>query len=122
MNGLFRYCSLSLVATGLLCAQGFTSGSSGADGALNYLTPGTYNFDPDALHLNPAGDNIFHFTTINIVNGVILTMKASYLRNKPVIWLASGDVTIAGRLVLDGTDAAPLSGPDWITARAPAEP
>jgi hypothetical protein len=43
----------------------FSSGSTGSDGALNLTTPGTTVFDPVAMGLNPAGDNIFNFTTIN---------------------------------------------------------
>ena len=102
----------------------FSSGSNGSDKALNYTTPGQYNFDPVALGLNPAGDNIFNFTSINIASGVVLALRNSYLRGKPVIWLATGDVNIAGDLVLDGQNAPNLAsyGADWISYRVPSEP
>jgi hypothetical protein len=123
-----RYGSSGLATAILFCsfapAQSFSSGSTGSDGALTYLTPGTYNFDPKALGLNPAGDNIFNFTTINIAANVTLTLQNNYLRGKPVVWLATGNVTIAGSLVLDGASGANLSaaGSDWITQRAPTTP
>jgi hypothetical protein len=81
----------------------FSSGSTGADGALTYTTPGTYYFNPKAANppLNPAGDNIFNFTTINIAAGVRLKLSSIYLTG-PVVWLASGDVTINGVIDLDG--------------------
>jgi hypothetical protein len=105
----------------LAAAQPFSSGSTGSDGALNYPTPGTYNFDPKALGLDPAGDNIFNFTTINIASGVTLTLQNNYLRGKPVVWLASGNVTIAGTLSVDGGSGVNLAnaGADWITQRVP---
>ena len=121
----------SCLAPALLCgvgmAQPFTSGSTGSDSALNYTTAGTYNFDPVALGLNPAGDNIFNFTTINIAAGVTLTLQNNYLRGKPVVWLATGNVTIAGTLVLDGQSGVNISttsypGADWISQRVPTIP
>jgi hypothetical protein len=102
----------------------FSSGSDTSDGALSFITPGTYNFDPTALGLNKSGDNIFNFTTINIGTGVTLNLQNSYLRGKPVIWLATGNVSIAGTLVLDGAGGQNLSayGADWISQRYPTQP
>jgi hypothetical protein len=87
-------------------AQGFSSGSTGADGALDFsqTAPGTVvEFNPAAFNppLDPDGDNIYHFTTINIPAGVTVKLSAKYL-NGPVVWLATGDVQISGTLDLTG--------------------
>ena len=100
----------------------FSSGSTGADGALNFTTPGTVIFDPAVLGLNAAGDNVFNFTTINIGTGVTVKLTASHVRYKPVVWLASGNVTIAGTLDLSGAPGPVIvAGSPWST-RGPAEP
>ena len=109
------------VMTPALHAQ-FSSGSNGSDGALNYTTPGTYIFDPQVLSLNPAGDNVFNFTTINVASGVTLVMTADVLRNRAVVWLASGAVTIAGALNLQGANGAAMSVINPGQARYPAMP
>jgi hypothetical protein len=101
-------------------AQPFSSGSTGTDGALNLTTPGTIDFDPAALGLNPAGDNVFNFTTINIGPGVIVKMRASKLREKSVVFLATGAVTIAGTLDVSGADG--YAGGSSVSLRAPSEP
>jgi hypothetical protein len=99
--------------------QTFSSGSTGADGALNYSTPGTYYFDPRSFTppLNPTGDNIFNFTTINIAQGVTLKMSSKVLTG-PVYWLASGAVTINGTLDLSGEDGYPIT--NVVSLRLPA--
>jgi len=100
-------------------SQTFSSGSNGSDGPLNFNTPGTIDFDPAALGLNPAGDNIFNFTSINIAAGVTVNMRASKLRERSVVWLAMGAVTIAGTLNLSGANGYL---PGSAAARAPSEP
>jgi len=90
---------LALCAPGLLLAQ-FTTNSTGADGAYSPTVSG--DFDPVALGINAAGDNVFNFTTINIPVGVTIKLRASKLRNQAVTWLATGNVTIAGTLDLSG--------------------
>jgi len=100
----------------------FNSGSTGSDGALNYTTAGTYTFDPQVLGLYPAGDNVFNFTTINIGANVTLNMPADVLRNRAVIWLASGNVTIAGTVNLAGANAATMSSSNPGQNRYPAMP
>src|SRR5260221_505755 len=113
-------CKLALAAT--LAAAGlygqFNSGSNGSDGALSFATPGTVDFDPVALGKDADGDNIFHFTTINIAAGVTVKLRASKLRNSSVVWLASGPVTIAGTLDLSGGDGGAAAN----APHAPAEP
>ncbi len=73
--------------------QTFDSGSTGADGA----------FAPTAsttIALPPSG--VFNFTTINIPSGVTVKF-ARNATNTPVTLLASGNVTIAGIIDLNGT-------------------
>jgi hypothetical protein len=84
-------------------SQTFSSESTGADGALNLTTPGTLVFDPKAFQpaLNPAGDNIFNFTTINIASGVTVRLSGKILTG-PVYWLAQGAVQIAGTIDISG--------------------
>jgi hypothetical protein len=76
-------------------ALAFNSGSTGADGA---FSP-TVNTE---LELPPSG--VFNFTTVNIPSGVTVTFKRN-ATNTPVVWLASGNVTIAGSVSLIGRDA-----------------
>jgi len=85
----------------------FTSGSTGSDGAYNPTASG--DFDPIALGLDPSGDNVFNFTTIDIPAGVVIKLRASKLRNAAVTWLATGNVTIAGTLDLSGAAGAALN-------------
>ena len=87
-------------------AQTFNSGSNGSDGALNLATPGTILFDPRALNLDADGDNVYHFTTINIGPGVIVKLRANLVPG-PVFWLAQGTVTIAGTIDLNGENGHP---------------
>jgi hypothetical protein len=86
--------------------QTFDSGSTGADGPLTYTTPGTYVFDPKKFTppLNPAGDNVFHFTTITIAAGVTVRLPGDVL-NGSVVWLAKNEVKIDGTVDLSGQNA-----------------
>jgi hypothetical protein len=84
--------------------QQFSSGSTGADGALNITAPGVTYLDPKAMSINPKGDNIFHFTTITIARGSIL--KISELKvHGPVFFLAQGDVVISGAIDVRGDNS-----------------
>ena len=86
-------------------SQTFSSGSTGADGALNITAPGVTYFNPAALNLNPAIPNIFNFTTINIATGSTLRLSEEIFHG-PVFWLASGAVTINGTIDLSGQNGA----------------
>src|SRR5881296_335327 len=70
----------------------FSSGSTGADGALNVTSNTTLDLPPDG---------IFNFTTINVASGATLTFKRNAL-NTPVYLLASGDVVITGTIDVSG--------------------
>src|SRR6202521_6065589 len=94
---LLRFLAVVAVITGapFVRSQTFNSGSTGTDGPLNLMTPGIINFDPVALGLHPAVENVFNFTTINIAAGVTVNLTSKVLTG-PVYWLATGNVTIAG--------------------------
>jgi hypothetical protein len=87
-------------------AQDFDSGSTGADGALTFAAnAGTIDFDPTTYtpRLDPEVDNVYHFTSITIPAGTTVRLSARTLpEGRPVHWLASGAVTIAGTLDLAG--------------------
>lgn len=74
----------------------FVSGSTGADGA----------FSPTAnttVQLPPSG--ILNYTTVNIPSGVTVTFTKN-ATNTPVYMLATGTVTIAGTIKVDGGSVA----------------
>lgn len=82
----------SLAATG----QTFSSGSTGADGPLNHTAGGT-----TTLTANATG--VYNFTTVNVAANTTLRFVKN-AANTPVVILATGDVTIAGSLVVSGID------------------
>jgi hypothetical protein len=104
--------ALAIVVAGISPrAQSFSSGSDGSDGALTVAAnQGTIIFDPrDTVRwgrvLDPDGDGVYNFTTIVIGSGSTLRLQGDKV-NKPVFWLASGDVIINGALDLSGASAA----------------
>lgn len=89
---------LSTIAIMMLPASqvfAYTSGSTGSDGAFNPLV--------DTEVVLPA-DGIFNYTTINIPAGVTVTFRRNQV-NTPVTWLATGDVTIDGKVILSGKNS-----------------
>ena len=108
--------------TGAALYGQFTSGSTGADGAYSPTVSGDFEIGS----LDPDGDNVFNFTTINIPAGVTIRLRGSKLRNRAVTWLASGAVTIAGTLSLDGATPATINTNDGnaaiAAARIPPDP
>jgi len=85
--------TLLLLLAGLCpLAYGFDSGSTGADGAFNPTTNTVLQLPPDG---------VFNFTTVNIPAGVAVTFKKN-ANNTPVYILATGDVTIAGTISVNG--------------------
>jgi hypothetical protein len=99
---------LLVLSPSYLPAQTFDSGSDGSNGALNLTLAGAdpdgiIIFDPQAMGLVPDENNAYHFTTINVESGVTVKLRADILGvGIPVIWLATGDVTIDGTLDLNG--------------------
>ena len=96
---------LAVIAFVPAFAQTFSSGSTGADGALNLSTPGTVVFDPKTFTppLDPDGDGIYNFTTITIGAGVTVRLRGDVIA-APVVWLAQGAVQIAGTIDASGQD------------------
>ena len=84
--------------------QQFSSGSTGADGPLNINAPGVTYLDPKAMKIDPAGDNIFNFTTITVAVGSILKISEVKIHG-PVYFLAQGDVVLNGVIDLRGDDS-----------------
>ena len=89
--------TLALVAVG----QPFSSGSTGADGALD-LTSGDR-----VVQLPDSG--ILNYTTVNIPAGRTLSF-AMNLRNTAVVMLAQEAVTVAGTIQISGSNPAPGPG------------
>lgn len=114
----FLLAAAALLHPAAALAQGFDSGSDGSDGALvlrgwqgdpNILfDPADPDLFPDGP-VDPEGDNIYHFTTIDIPSSITLRLSARNLGTRPVYWLAQGDVVIDGTLDLDGEDGHDLS-------------
>jgi len=98
-------------------AHAFDSGSTGADGALDFSgsPPGTViEFDPTTFTppLDPDGDSIYHFTSITIPAYVTVKLRADEAGSAPIFWLATQAVIIDGTLDLsgeDGHDASPAA-------------
>ncbi len=76
----------------------YDSGSTGTDGVFNPLV--------DTELVLPA-DGVFNYTTVSIPAGVTVTFKRNQM-NTPVTWLATGDVTIDGKVILSGTSSADI--------------
>jgi len=116
----FTFRSRMLAATVLLACAGpaaaqnvFSSGSTGADGALDLTTPGDTPID-----LRTRPDGVFHYTTIDIGAGVRVRFIAN-AANTPVVWLASGDVNISGQVELEGASASGAAVPGNEAAGGP---
>lgn len=73
------------------------SGSTGVDGAFSPVVN-------TEVVLPPSG--ILNYTSVTIPTGVTVTFKKN-ATNTPVVVLASGNVTIAGTINLNGTDGKP---------------
>lgn len=87
-------CGIGIEA--MLSAQSFTSGSTGADGALNITAPNT------VFTQTPVGGGaVFNFTTINIAAGSTLQISGQNYSG-PIYFLSQGAVTISGTLDLSG--------------------
>ena len=95
-----------MLALTLNASAQFSSGSTGADGPLDFsnVTPGSVViFDPTKFTAVPhvAGQNVFNFTTITIPANVTVVLSGQNLSG-PMFWLAQGDVRINGHIASDG--------------------
>src|SRR5258707_10454020 len=83
-----------------LRAQGFVSGSTGADGALDLAL---MNCPSNICTVQLPESGVLNYTTMNVPSGKILQFGANS-RNTPVIILAQGDVTIRDVLTVSAKD------------------
>jgi hypothetical protein len=89
--------AVALALAGMLSgAWAFDAGSTGVDGAFN----ATVNSE---IVVPPSGE--LNYTTFAVASGVTVTFKKN-ATNTPVVIRASGDVTIAGTLNLNGGSGA----------------
>ena len=102
MKTLSRKSSLANLLALVLLPAGqaiaYNSGSTGADGAFNPVVDTEVVLPPDG---------IFNYTTVNVPAGVTVTFKKNQV-NTPVTWLATGDVTIDGKVILSGSNSADI--------------
>lgn len=93
-------------------AQSFSSGSDGSDGLLSVpANSGTIIFDPRDTSrwgrvLDADGDGVYNFTDIGINSGSTLKFLGDRV-NKPIYWLASGNIAISSGATLDLNGASP---------------
>lgn len=108
MNGI-RLSIISAFLAVPALAQ-FTSGSTGVHGPLNITASmgPIFVFDPTKLNppITPPPDNVYHFTTINVASGIWVKFS-NRVTNGPVVWLATGAVSISGALDLKGDPGGP---------------
>src|SRR5438105_746539 len=100
--------AITLTAPAL--AQTFSSGSSGADGALTPTTNTT---------LTLPANGVFNFTTISIPSGVIVRFTRN-AANTPVTLLATASVTIAGTLEVSATNGGNIVDGTFLGSNAGA--
>jgi hypothetical protein len=84
------------------------SGSNGSDGAFNPTT----NI---VINMADHPDGIYHYTSVNISNGVTVTFIPN-ANNTPVIWLVQSNVVING--VVDVSGQTPGSSPSNVVGAA----
>ena len=85
----------TVLLVSVFCANAFAfdSGSTGSLGALNPTTN---------TEIELPADGILNYTTVNIPSGVTVTFKKNSA-NTPVYMLATGNVTIAGAISVNGS-------------------
>jgi hypothetical protein len=91
-KGLFFIFAITLISASTAIAGNFNSGSTGADGTFNPASN---------IEVVLPENGILNYTTVNIPAGVTVTFKKN-AANTPVYILATGDVTIAGTINVDG--------------------
>jgi len=118
----------TLLATSPVFAQTFSSGSTGADGALDVSRLSCFirvqdNLSVCEVILPPSG--ILNYTTVLIPSGKTIIFRKN-LQNTPVVLLAQGDVVVEGNLSVSAVPWSPdapwdpaLPGPGGFPGGAP---
>lgn len=119
---------LSAVLSSVAFGQAFNSGSNGSDGAFDFqandprVIAGVFTWDPVRDNLDKDGDNVYHFTTFHIPQGVTVRVLSNKTRKTgPVYFLATGLISIEGTLDLSGQDGHPATQNNF-AIRIPAIP
>ena len=115
------YLILALAAVPAILQAQFTSGSTGADGALNLTASGTVTLDPSTLP-NKCANNVCNFTSITIGANTTVVLTSRLWRNASVVWLSQGAVSIAGILSANGADGTTMNTSNPGENRYPAAP
>jgi hypothetical protein len=125
MKRLLLSATLSLLPFAPTHAAITIPGANGTDGALNITqdtvidlskaTTGIWDQDNSANSGNGVYDPekwavVFKYTSVNVLAGKKLTFK-NHATRAPVVWLVSGNVTIAGTVDLSGESAGPQFHP-----------
>lgn len=99
------------VLFGWVTAASAQTFSSGSNGTLDAFAPGA-----NTTVALPA-DGVLNYTTINIPAGVTVSFTPN-AANTPVTMLATGDVTIAGTVNLNGTNGtSPILSPGFLPGK-----
>ncbi|HVQ38097.1 MAG TPA: hypothetical protein VMS31_11225 [Pyrinomonadaceae bacterium] len=101
--------SLAFVFALMLSAQGqsFSSGSTGADGALDLST---MSCPSNICQIQLPESGVLNYTTVSIPAGFTLNFKRNQ-HNTPVTLLAQGSVNISGVLDISASDGGKEPGP-----------
>ncbi len=98
-----------LAATPAAFAQ-FSSGSSGTDGALTITENTTIDLATQGSYDAANWAVVFNYTTIDIASGARLTFS-NHPSGAPVVFLATGDVTIEGTISLNSSNGSVFGAP-----------
>jgi len=86
----------------VMASSQVNSGSNGSDGAFNPTTN-------TVINMADHPDGIYHYTSINISNGVTVSFIPN-ANNTPVVWLVQSNCVINGTVVVSGESANQAQG------------
>jgi hypothetical protein len=109
MNAFSGALALSLcVIASPVVAQTFSSGSTGADGALDLATsctPYIYDADPNHCYVQLPPSGVLNYTTMNVPTGRTLRFRRN-LQNTPAVLLVQASAVIAGTIDVSAGEMA----------------
>ena len=92
-----RLCCVFLLLVTVAAQAQVNSGSNGSDGAFNPTTN-------TVINMADHPDGIYHYTSVNISNGITVTFIPN-ANNLPVVWLVQSNCVLAGTVSLDGSSS-----------------